>query len=97
MISGCLRVRLILGEARSLKDKRQVVRSVVEKLKRGFNVAVAEVDDRDAWQSVVLGIVTVGETAEEVRTTLDRVADALRSHPVAQYASGETIVETVPF
>lgn len=97
MISGCLRAKLILPLARSLKDKRQVVRSVVEKLKQGFNVAVAEVDDRDAWQSVVLGIVTVGESAEEVRKTLDAVADALRSHPVAQYASGETIVETVPF
>ena len=97
MVSGSFRVRLILREARSLKDKRQVVRSIMEKLKSGFNVAVAEVDDREAWQSVVLGIVTVGETAEDVKTTLDAIAGALRSHPIAQYASGETIVETVPF
>lgn len=97
MVSGCMRVRLILRESRSLKDKRQVVRSLSEKLRNGFNVGVAEVDDREAWQSIVLGIVAVGETAEDVRTTLDKIADALRSHPVAQYASCETIVETVPF
>src|SRR2546428_147182 len=44
MIVGSLRVRLLLRESRSLKDKRQVVRSIKDRLRNGFNVSVAEVD-----------------------------------------------------
>ncbi len=45
-VAGC-RVTLRLAASRSLKDKRQVVRSLSERLRRQFNVAVAEVDEQD--------------------------------------------------
>ena len=47
MVVGSLEVRLRVREARSLKDKRQVVRSIVDRLRNGFNVSVAEVDAQD--------------------------------------------------
>ena len=59
MIVGTLRVRLLLRESRSLKDKRQVVKSIKDRLHNGFNVSVAEVDALDNLQVDVLGMAMV--------------------------------------
>jgi uncharacterized protein len=80
MVVGSMRVRLL-------------VRSITDRLRQSFNVAVAEVDARDICQSIVFGIVAVGEEAREVKTTLDRIADALRAHPVAEFVSADTVTE----
>jgi uncharacterized protein len=89
MHTGSLKVKLILRQARSLKDKRQVVRSIMERLKNGFNVAVSEVEARDEPQYAVLGMATVADDAQTVRTTLQHMVDALKSHPVAEFVSAE--------
>jgi uncharacterized protein YlxP (DUF503 family) len=90
---GSLRVRLRVREARSLKDKRQVVRSIVDRLRNGFNVSVAEVAARDNHQLVVLGIAAVGEDAASVKSVLEKIADALRKHPVAEFCDCELAVD----
>lgn len=89
MVVGSLLVRLLLREARTLKDKRQVVRSIKDRLRQGFNVSVAEVDAEDKCQQVVLGIAMVGNEAYHVRTTLEKIVEALRRHPVAEFVSHE--------
>jgi uncharacterized protein len=58
MIVGLLSVDLYLSDARSLKDKRMVLRAVKDRLKK-FNVAVAEVDFQNLWQRAALAVVTV--------------------------------------
>ena len=93
MHTGYLYVRLFVREARTLKDKRQVVKSIIDRLKNGFNAAVAEVGSRDDHQMVNLGIAAVGEDAAGVKTTLDRIADALRKHPVAEFCEARSLVE----
>jgi uncharacterized protein YlxP (DUF503 family) len=85
MHTGSLKVRLLVRDSRSLKDKRQVVKSILERLRNGFNVAAAEVGARDHHQLAVLGFAAVGEDAAGVKATLDRIADALRKHPVAEF------------
>jgi hypothetical protein len=89
MIVGSLRVRLLLRESRSLKDKRQVVRSIIDRLHNGFNVSVAEVDSQDDCKLAVLGLALVGQSAYPVRTTLQKIVEALRSHPVAELLDHE--------
>lgn len=89
MIVGSLRVRLLMRQARSLKDKRQVVQSIKDRLRQGFNVSVAEVDDQDQRQTATLGIALVGSEAYGVRTTLEKIVEALRSHPVAELVGHE--------
>lgn len=84
MVVGTLEVRLLLREARTLKDKRQVVRSITDRLKNGFNVSVAEVEAQDKHQLVVLGIAMVGSETYSVRGALERIVEALRQHPVAE-------------
>jgi hypothetical protein len=84
MVVGSLRVRLLIREARSLKDKRQVVRSIKDRLRNEFNISVAEVEAQDHRQLAVLGIALVGNESRQVRSTLDQIVEALRSHPVAE-------------
>jgi uncharacterized protein YlxP (DUF503 family) len=89
---GSLRVRMLLRQSQSLKDKRQVVRSVLERLRNGFNVAAAEVDGRDDHKVIVLGIAAVADEVEAVQRTLEQVRNALRAHPVAEFVSAESEV-----
>jgi uncharacterized protein YlxP (DUF503 family) len=89
---GFLRVRLLLRQSQSLKDKRQVVRSVVERLRNSFHVAVAEVEAQDDYKVIVLGVAAVANEVEPVQRTLEQVQNALRSHPVAEFASAESEV-----
>jgi uncharacterized protein YlxP (DUF503 family) len=89
MIVGSLRVRLLVREARTLKDKRQVVQSIKDRLKNAFNVSVAEVASRDHRQVAVLGFAAVGGEAGPVRQTLEQIVAALRGHPVAELLDHE--------
>ena len=60
---GCLTLEIHLPESRSLKDKRQVLRSLKDRLRHRFNVSVAELDGQDAWQHAVVGIVAISADA----------------------------------
>ena len=73
----CLRIRI--EDSRSLKDKRRVVRSLKDRLKRRHNVSVAEVGRHDSWKDAVVVATAVSGSARGVRRILDLVhEDALR-------------------
>ena len=63
MVVGTLTITLQVPDSTSLKEKRQVVRSITARLRQTFNVAVAEVDHQDLWQSAVIGVVCVSADA----------------------------------
>src|ERR671914_2183521 len=56
MVVGACRIELHLAENHSLKGKRQVVRSVAARLRNKFNLAVAEIEEQDVWQTAVIGL-----------------------------------------
>src|SRR6266849_84161 len=89
MIVGTLRVRLLLREARTLKDKRQVIQSIKDRLHNGFNVSVAEVESQDNRQLAVLGLAMVSSETHHVKVALGQIVQALRSHPVAELVDYE--------
>jgi uncharacterized protein YlxP (DUF503 family) len=62
-----------MPESASLKDKRQVVRSVAQRIRNKYQVAVAEVDDQDAWQIATLGVACVANTARHCEEVLQEV------------------------
>src|SRR5216683_2540853 len=64
-----------IPDAQSLKDKRQVLRSLKDKLRRDFNVAVAELEHQDTWQRSVVGIVTISNEEKHLREVLQKVLD----------------------
>jgi uncharacterized protein YlxP (DUF503 family) len=72
---GLLTLELHIPDAQSLKDKRQVLRGLKDKLRRDFNVAVAELEHHDTWQRSVVGIVTISNEEKHVREMLQKVLD----------------------
>jgi uncharacterized protein len=89
MIVGSLRVRMLIRESRSLKDKRQVVRSIKDRLRNKFNISVAEIEAQDHRQLAVLGMAMVCNEAHPIRTTFAEIVQALRTHPVAEFIDHE--------
>ena len=92
MVVGTLEVRLLVRESRTLKDKRQVVRSVLDRMRGTFNVSAAEVDTHDDVKLATLAFAAVGFETAAVQGVLQKIAEALRVHPVAEYLGGEVTV-----
>jgi len=70
---GLLTLEIHIPDAQSLKDKRQVVRSLKDRLRAHFNVAVAELDHQDLWQRAVVGVVTLSGEEKHVQESLQHV------------------------
>lgn len=95
MVVGHLHARLLVRESRTLKDKRQVVRSIVDRLRGHFHVAASEVGTHDDVKVFTLGVAAVGHEVSAVQALLQTIQEALRGHPVAEYCGGRFDVETV--
>jgi uncharacterized protein YlxP (DUF503 family) len=78
---GLLTLEIHLPESHSLKDKRQVLRSLKDRLRGKFNVAVAELDGQDSWQRAVVGVVSLsnntGHLEQSLRTVLEECDELL--------------------
>jgi uncharacterized protein YlxP (DUF503 family) len=72
---GLLTLELHIPDAHSLKEKRQVLRSLKDKLRRKFNVAIAELDHQDVWQRALVGVVTLSNEDRHVQETLQKVLE----------------------
>jgi uncharacterized protein YlxP (DUF503 family) len=70
---GLLTLEIHLPEARSLKDKRQVLRSLKDRLRGQFNVAVAELDHQELWQRALVGVVSLSGDAGHLQQSLQAV------------------------
>ncbi len=74
MFVGTARITLHLSASQSLKDKRQVVRSLLARLRNQFEVAAAEVESQDRRQLAVLGLAYVSGDAGHAEEVLNRAA-----------------------
>lgn len=68
-----LTLELRIEGSHSLKDKRQVLRSIKDKLRNEFNVAVAEVDVTDLWQRATLAVVSVSDSQDYLDSLMSSV------------------------
>ncbi len=75
MVVGLLTLEVHLPYAQSLKDKRQVLRSLKDRLRSHFNVAVAEVDHQELWQRATIGVVSVSNEQAYVSRLLENVEE----------------------
>jgi len=73
-----------IPHAASLKDKRQIRRSLVDKTRQRFNVSVAEVGTQDIYQTLTLGIAVVSGDAAHARQSLDEVIRFMEEHADAE-------------
>lgn len=74
MAVGLVTLELHLVQARSLKDKRQVLERLKNRLRARFNVSVAELDHQELWQRATVGIVSISNTQAHLAQTLEAVA-----------------------
>ncbi len=86
MVIGVCQLELFLHENFSLKGKRQVLQSIVQKARKRFNISIAEVEDQDLWQKAVLGICAVGNDQQFINSTLDRVVRFIEQTQLADVA-----------
>lgn len=80
MVVGVCLVTITIPEARSLKDKRRVIRSLIQRIKSRFNVSVAEVEDQDIWQTAGIGFAAVSNSARHADETLSTVLNFIENN-----------------
>ena len=73
-----LTLEIRIDHAQSLKDRRQVVRSLKDQLRQGFNVSVAEMDEAVTWQSATLGVAAVSRSRDYLHGLMEEVERAAR-------------------
>ena len=73
-----LTLEIRIEHAQSLKDRRQVVRSMKDQLRQGFNISVAEMDEAVTWQSATLGIVAISRSRDYLHGLIEEVERAAR-------------------
>lgn len=79
MVVGVGRVVLLLPGNSSLKGKRKVVRSVLDRVRARFNVAAAEVADMDNWRRATLGLSVVSNDSSHANSMLDKILDFINT------------------
>jgi uncharacterized protein YlxP (DUF503 family) len=97
MFVGVLRLTLHLPDPGSLKSKRHLLRSALDRIKARYNVSVAEVDGNDLWQRAVVGVAAVGNDHAFVNETLDKVAGFVASMHGGQLVITDRAMEIVPY
>ncbi len=76
-----LTLELRIEHAQSLKDRRQVLRSLKDKLRHGFNVSVAELNVTDLWNTATVGIAAISDSRDYLRGQMELVEKA--AHRIA--------------
>jgi uncharacterized protein len=86
-VIALLTLELRIEGAHSLKDKRQVIRSLKDRLQAKFNVAVAELDHTDLWQRATIGVVSISDSRDYLDGLMHHVERA--SARIANNAGGD--------
>ena len=81
MVVGTLFVEVYIPGADSLKEKRQVVKSVVRRVQHRFNVSIAEVNNEDKWQRAQIGVSMVGDDWDHIQRQLQLIINFLDAEP----------------
>ncbi len=74
-VLGVLTLELVLHDAHSLKEKRHTVRALKDRLRKRFNVSVAEIDRQDSWQHGVVAVAAVASDRTHLESILARAED----------------------
>ena len=79
MQTGLMKVQLNLTGLTNLKDKRKIVKSLIERLKNRFNVSVSEVDHNDSKIIAIIGIAVISNDGQFINTQLDKIINFMRA------------------
>ncbi|HLO02963.1 MAG TPA: DUF503 domain-containing protein [Symbiobacteriaceae bacterium] len=80
MLIAAIELHLSIPEAHSLKEKRMVILSIMDRIRAKFGAAVAEVGEQEVWQRTVIGVALVGNEEAFLRQVADKVIHFTESH-----------------
>ena len=80
MIIGICICEIFIFNANSLKSKRSVVKSIIEKSKNRFNISIAEVGENDKWQKSIIAFSTISNDQTIVEETIEKVINFFDSY-----------------
>jgi uncharacterized protein YlxP (DUF503 family) len=86
MVVGICTLRLVIAHSQSLKDKRQVLKSLLDRIRERFNVSAAEVDELDSWRRATLAFACVSKDQSFVDQVLQKVLNLVESNPLVEVA-----------
>jgi len=89
MVVGVARIVLLIPEGTSLKGKRKVVKSVVQRVRNRFNVSISEIGDHDLWQKAELGISATGNDSRFINSCMDKIMNHIENMNLAQVIDSE--------
>ena len=89
-LDDAVEIEIRIPDAQTLKDRRQVVRSLLDGARHRFGVSAAEVGGQDTWQSATLAFAVVASEARLVDEQLDAIDRFLWSRPEIEVLDGET-------
>ena len=75
MIVGTCEIEILIYESNSLKEKRHVIKSIIERMKLKFNVSVAEVGFNDLWNKSMIGVSVVSNNKKICESTIDKIVN----------------------
>ena len=90
MVVGTLKIEFRIRDNHSLKGKRKIVRSMVDRVKHRFNASIAEVGSNDNWQRIELGISTIGNDRRHIESTLGNILSFLESLYLAEIVNTDS-------
>lgn len=84
MVVSSLMIKLYAPHCHSLKDKRMIVKSLIQKVRNKFNVSIAEVEQQDYYQTIVIGIASVSDSRTQANAVLDEVMRFIEANTEAE-------------
>ena len=96
MIVGAALIEIHVHGSRSLKQKRGVVRSIVQRVRNRFNLSVAEVGGQDTWQRATLALAAAGSDERVLRSALEGALDFIERLHLAEVLNSEIEILELP-
>ncbi|HBR01813.1 MAG TPA: DUF503 domain-containing protein [Ruminiclostridium sp.] len=95
MFVGVLNIEVFISEPQSLKEKRRIIKSLIERLKNKFNIAVAETGKLDSWNYCELGLVCVSNEAGHADSMMNAAVNFIETQGSVELTNVKT--EIIPY
>ncbi len=96
MFVGTLRIEMYLPGSHSLKDKRRIMKSMIERTRARYNVSVAEIENHDLRQRGSIGVACLGLNESGLRDLLGRIGAGMREAQGAEILEAEIEIFNIP-
>ncbi len=92
MLLGICTINLYFPDSHSLKDKRNIVKSIKLRIRNNFNVSVSEINNYDLWKNTILGIACIGNEKKYLNNVLNEVIKFIDNQNKLQLINFETTI-----